>query len=567
MKVELPAALVHHFTPQGPPTTWNVVEPVFDRLESMSLEVPDDIPAFLEAWDETSCWIWDEVAKTRVASRAYTDDDEAQARWDALRSDVIPNVSRRTDRLARKLLACRHVEDLEASPYASFLRQVRVEAELFCEENVELLEEEQRLCSRYHQISGGWTFDMDGVERTLSQMQQYTSSSDRAVREEAWRAISREFTRTADELEDLFEQLFELRTRIAANAGFENYRDYMFTKKLRDYGPEACDAFADLVEAEVSPLLEEMASDTCQKLGLDSYRPWDRRAQPDGGDPLRPFENVAELKDGVERMMRRLDPGLGERFARISENMDLESRENKGQGGFMTWYFWDKRPFIFANASGSHSDLVTLLHEAGHALHWLLANEAQARPMDTVVSAKEFSEVASMSMELLHYDTLDEFYGPGDHERAVVEHLRRIPERLATVARGDQFQQWLYTHPQHSREERRAKWQELKERYSPHVDFSAIDDEDLRNRYHLIMHFFTIPFYFIEYGFAQLGALQIAMNAERDREAAMHAYQEALSLGPQRDVHGLYDAAGAEFVPTSGRVREATQWIRSRLKA
>lgn len=565
MTIELAASLEHRITPAKPPTSWDVVEPVFDYLDAMPFETFAHVEEFLDAWNEALSWIWDEVSKSRVAARSHTNDDAAQARWESLNATVLPDLSRRNDRLGRKLLASDHVDALEDSSYASFLRSLRAEVELFCEENIELLEQEQKLRNRYHQVSGGWSFEIDGEARTLSQMHRFLSSSDRGVREKAWRLISEGIAETSGELEDLFEQLFALRVQIANNAGFEDYREYVFTEKLRDYGPEACDQLAEIIEAEVVPLVAEIAADVSDRLGVDRFRPWDARAQPDGGEPLEPFVDTEELKDGVERMMCRLDPGLGERFALIRENMDLDSRANKGQGGFMTWYCWDKRPFIFANASGAHTDIVTLLHEAGHAFHGLLADEANARPIATVFSPTEFNEVASMSMEILHYDTLDEFYEPDDQQRAIAEHLRRIPKLLTSVARGDQFQHWLYTHPEHTREERRAKWQELEQRYNPYVDYSGVEDDDIRNSYHMILHFFVVPFYFIEYAFAQLGSLQIAMNAEQDLSGAMDAYKGALSLGPQRDVRGLYEAAGAEFVPTAERVRAGMDWIRTRL--
>jgi oligoendopeptidase F len=440
---------------------------------------------------------------------------------------------------------------------------VRVAVELFRDENVPLQQKVEELSNRYQQISGGWSIEFDGAPRTMSQMSRYLAVADRSVREEAWRAVRGEVATTADDLEELFEELFELRHQIARNAGFENYRDYIFKQKLRDYEPQDCLALAELVEQEVTPLLEEIAEDACARLGVQSYRPWDLSADPDGGEPLEPFETVDQLKDGVQRMMARIDPEFGQYFAGIREFMDLESRPNKSQGGFMSWYDWDRRPFIFSNASGNHTDIITLLHEAGHAFHGL--SSVPMRPMSATSTPMEFNEVASMTQELLHYRTLDEFYDEADRERAITQHLRRIPRLLANVARGDSFQQWLYTHPDHTREQRRAKWIEMNERFMGFVDYSGLDEETLGNGYHPILHFFVVPFYFIEYGFAQLGALQVAMAADDDLDAAMSRYKEALALGPTRRVHDLFSAAGAEFVPTRDKLHELMNWVRSGL--
>jgi oligoendopeptidase F len=558
--VAFPESLAHHFTPSEAPGDRETIDPVFERLLAMPVDTEEDLQAFLDAWNETTCWIRDHVTKSQVASVCHTDDEDARDYYMKLVSTVVPALSTYDDELGRKLLESPHVETLEETDYAPFLRQVRVAVELFRDENVPLQQKTEELSNQYQQISGGWAIDFDGEQRTMSQMRRYLAASDRTVREKAWWAIRDEVAETSDALEELFEELFELRHQIAQNAGFDNYRDYVFEAKLRDYGPEECLALAELVELEVLPLLQEIAEDTSQKLGVESYRPWDSSADPGGGEPLQPFETVDELKDGVQRMMGRIDDDFAEYFAGIREYMDLESRPNKSQGGFMTWYAWEQRPFIFSNASGNHSDIITLVHEAGHAFHNLMS--VQARPMSETQPPMEFNEVASMTQELLHYRTIDEFYDEADQHRAITEHLRRIPRLLASIAQGDSFQQWLYTHPEHTREERRQKWIELNGRFSSHTDWSGIDESTIADTYHPILHFFIVPFYFIEYGFAQLGALQVATAAEQDLESAMQRYKEALALGPTKRVHDLFAAAGAEFVPTREKLHDLMNWVR-----
>ena len=560
MPVTLPQPLTHVFTPSTVPRDLDAIEPVYEALLEMPVDDEPSVKAFLAAWDETSCWVSDHISKSRVAAHAHTDDEEAAKVWTQVVQGVLPALSAYDEKLGRKLLDSPALGALETGPFAPFLRRVRVGVELFREENIPLEQRAEELSNEYSRLTGGWVVDFDGAPRTMSQMMRYRASADREVRKAAFEATTAQIAKTSDALEELFEELFSLRTQIAQNAGFASYREFVFAEKLRDYGPEACDAYAELVELEVLPLLRELSEAKREALGLDVDRPWDVLADPSGGEPLAPFEDIDGLQDGVERMMHRLDPELGDVFGHLRANMDLESRPNKAQGGFMTWYGWERRPFIYANAAGNHADIITLVHEAGHAFHGLMSVDATA--MSGTPVPMEFNEVASMAQELLHYRTLDEFYGPHDRERAIKEHLSRIPRLLATVARGDAFQQWLYTHPEHTREERRAKWVEMDERYMPFVDWSDIPYEDRANSYHAILHFYVVPFYFIEYGFAQLGALQVAVNAERDLAGAMKAYKHALSLGPKRDTAGLYEAAGAEFVPTREKLRDLMNWVR-----
>lgn len=561
----LPAPLSRSFTPEDAPQTLDVVEPIFDKLDAMSVDTPEELRAFLEAWNETSCWLGDYISKTRVGTARFTDDEELQGRWVQLMTEVIPALSVRDDQLARKFLASPHIAELEQGIHAPFVRNVRSEVELFREENVPLQQRENELKTKYQQISGAWSVEFQGEERTMSAMFQFLSDADREVRKGAWFAMAKERGRTADELEDLFEELFQIRHQIGLNAGFENYRDYQFAAKCRDYGPDACHNFAAVVLDEAMPFVAEISRRTAEQLGLDSFRPWDRFAEPDGGAPLAPFEEIDELIGGVERMMRRLDSDLADQFAAMRDNLDLDARPAKAQGGFMSWFVWDQRPFIFQNASGQHSDIVTLLHEAGHAFHALMAAQAGSRPLANMHPPMEFNEVASMSMELLHYDTLDEFYDDTDAGRAIQQHLRRVVRMFPRTVMGDQFQHWMYTHPDHTRAQRQAKWMELQQQFASEIDVSGIDEEILATSYHGILHFFIVPFYFIEYAFAQFGALQVAMAASRDKAAALEAYKDALRLGPQRDVRGLYEAAGAQFDPTQDTLRAAMNWVRDRI--
>lgn len=562
----LPGQLEHRFTPPDfNPEDFAQIEPLLERLAAMPTDTRDELEVFLRAWNEVDSFVAEAGSQLRLDKARRTNDEALTERWMHYVREVAPQFAPWQDRLGRKLLASPAVEQLRTTAYGPFVARVETEVKLFREENIALERDLHELSAKYGEISGGWMVEFEGEERTLPAMQRFLLSADRDVRRRAWEAISRRRFEDADALDALWDEMFERRHRIARNAGFENFRDYIFVQMRRDYDPQACFAFHELVEAEVLPLVHEIYEWQKERLGLERMRPWDTSADPDGREPLAPFGTADELIEGVGRMMKRLDPELGRQFEALGPYLDLDSRPHKEQGGFMMTLPASNRPFIFANASGRHSDVITLLHEAGHAFHMIAAVEAT--PMSAVEPPIEFCEVASMAMELLHRDTLDEFYGPEERARAVHEHLRRIPTLLASVARGDAFQHWLYTHPEHTAKERRAKWLEIKRRFTPHIDDEGLPGEWLETDWHQVLHFFLVPFYYIEYGFAQLGALQVALAAEHDRGSALARYKQALALGPQRDTPGLFEAAGVRFVPTREQVRELMQWIREQLFA
>ena len=544
--------------------SWDSIESVLESLESMPLNDRQQLEAFLAKWDEFDSLLTEQANQLRLNKARYTKDEEYSEKWETFISEIAPRLSKWNDRLGRKLIESDVVGELEGTDYEPFVEEVRTEVELFEEENVPINRELAQLATKYGEISGDWTVDFEGEERTFSEMVQFMESADRDLRRRAWQAMSDRRIEDADELAELFSEMVGKRHQVAVNAGFENYRDYIFEEKLRDYDPDACFRFHELVENQVRPLAREIAEWKKDKLDLDNYKPWDASADPSGQGGLEPFDEVEELKAGVGRMMERLDPELGDLYQEVREHTDLEARPGKEQGGFQVFMPASRRPYIFANATGRQSDVITLIHEAGHAFHSLMRVPRMAMTSTTV--PMEFNEVASMSMELLHFDTLDEFYDSNEaRKRAIDQQLMRIPKLLLGVARGDAFQHWLYTNPEHTTEQRRDKWLELQKTFKPHVDYSDVSDEKLRTGWHQTLHFFKVPFYYIEYGFAQLGALQVALNAEQDLDSALSDYKEALRLGPTRDTEGLFEAAGTDFVPTDSKVSALMDWIRARL--
>jgi oligoendopeptidase F len=449
--------------------------------------------------------------------------------------------------------------------YAVYDRSKRLEIELYREENVALETEEARLSQQYQKRMGGLTVEFEGQERTLVQMGLYQEMTDRDRREGAWRAVATRATAEAGHFDGLFDGLRELRGRIAANAGFGDYRAYAFRARGRfDYGPEDCERFHDAIEAEVVPLLRELQAERRGALGLAKLRPWDTAVDPQGRPPLKPFADTARLEEASQRVFDGLDPKLAADFRLMRERrlLDLANRKGKAPGGYQYTLSEARLPFIFMNAVGQQRDVETLFHEAGHAFHALAARDEPLAAYREVPI--EFCEVASMAMELLASDGLGEFYDPADARRARRTHLEGIVGVFPWIATVDAFQHWVYTHPEHTVSERRGAWVRLMERFGGDVDWSGLE-EHRANRWHRQLHIFIHPFYYVEYGIAQLGALQVWANARRDPVGALAQYRAGLALGGSKALPELFAGAGCRFDFSRETVRPLLGLVRDEL--
>jgi oligoendopeptidase F len=371
--------------------------------------------------------------------------------------------------------------------------------------------------------------------------------------------------READALEEIFEQLLALRQEVALAAGFANYRDYMFARKERfDYTPEDCVRFHEAIEHHIVPLARELQRERARKLGVDPLRPWDLAVDPDQHAPLAPFRASSELLEKSHAIFAQLDPRLADYFQvlRAQELVDLDNRKGKAPGGYQSTLAEARVPFIFMNAVGTHRDVETMLHEAGHAFHALAARE---QPLHAYRSAPiEFCEVASMGMELLAAPHLPAFYREEETRRAQRTHLEGIINFFPWMATVDAFQHWLYLHPGHSREERRAAWLGLMDRFGGIEDWSGFE----ANRavvWHRQLHIFEIPFYYVEYGIAQLGALQLWRAAQADRPGAINRYLAGLSLGGSRPLPELFEASGLAFDFTDTTIAPLMREVKAEL--
>ena len=546
-------------------TDWSQIEPRYRAFLEAEIDSPDALADWLIRLGQFEAYVGETGAMLYVAKTCDTEDEAVKQAYLDHVENVQPELTKMGDLLNRKLVECPHADALDPETWGVLLKGTRMDLALFREENIPLGTDLTKLGARYGEICGAMSVEFDGEERTLQQMGRYLQRNGRDTREAAWRAVTARRFRDAEEIDALFEEMLALRQQVAENAGYDNYRDYMFDAKHRfDYSPQHCFDFHDAVERICVPLMHEVDETRRTTLGLDALRMWDLGPDIHGREPLRPFEEVEEMVAGSSRMFHRLSPELGDFFdtMRDGTSLDLDSRKGKAPGGYQLQREHTRKPFIFMNATGLQRDLETMVHEAGHAFHSIYADDI---PLVEYRSAPlEFCEVAAMSMELLTHDFLDEFYGPEAAQRAIRDHLEGIVSILCWIATIDAFQHWIYTNPGHSREERHAEWLALGDRFGSNVDWTGFEDER-KVGWQRQLHLFNYPFYYIEYGIAQLGALQIWLQYLESPETALSNYARAMRLGGSKPLPALFEAGGMTFDFGPATVEGLVRAVRDRL--
>jgi oligoendopeptidase F len=552
---------------------WAQIAPLYDQLEARASDCarPADLERWLLDWSELSAALDEESSKRYIAMTCHTDNAEAESAYLHFVEKVEPEVKPRQFKLAQIYVGHPLREKLPRERYLVFDRDTKLQVELFRQENVPLETEETRLNQEYQKLSGSLTVQFRGEERTLVQMGRYLEEPDRALRQEAWELVAKRRLQEVEKFEDIFDQLIELRERIGRNAGFKNYRDYAFRRLGRfDYTPEDCAHFHDAVAREVMPAVRELHADRRRQLGLDKLHPghlhpWDLAVDPQNRPPLKPFAEVGEMVSRTQKIFDRLDGELAGGFRQMQDLhlLDLDNRKGKAPGGYQSTLCESRLPFIFMNAIGLQRDVETILHEAGHAFHALAAKDEDLYAYRS--APIEFCEVASMSMELLGNEFIEEFYSAADASRARRVHLEGVVGVFPWIATVDEFQHWIYTHPGHSRAERAAAWLELMDRFGGDVDWSGYEAARA-HLWHRQLHIFLHPFYYIEYGIAQLGALQVWANSRRDKVQALADYKKSLALGGSRPLPELFAAAGCKFDFSAATIKPLIQLTRSELK-
>ena len=542
-------------------TDWANIEPLFKAL----LERPVESAAEFERWlvdrSELESACHEAEANLYISMTCDTNDKGAAGAFTKFIEEVSPKVKPAAFELDKREAALFGRFDMARDRYLVLERSTRTAVEIFREKNVPIQTELEKLTQRYQTVTGAMTVEFDGRERTMPQMGKYQESNDRAVREAAWRACAARRLADRDTIDEILDKQVALRQEVAGHAGFTNYVGYAFKSMLRfDYGPEDCFAFHEAVEKAVVPFNRRRLAERRRDLGVETVRPWDTAVDPKGREPLRPFEGGRELMAKAIAAFGRLDPRLASMLGELGDGtecrgsrdgacLDLDSRKGKAPGGYQYMRDRIRVPFIFMNAAGLHRDVETMVHEAGHAFHSQLC---RGEPLVGYRhSPIEFAEVASMSMELLtmkHWGGADGYYpDEADRARAARKQLEGSVGLLAWIATIDAFQHWIYGNPTHTREERIAHWLSLEERFGGGLDWDGLDDEH-KWMWQRQPHLWGHPFYYIEYGIAQLGSLQLwLMSLEQGESAAIDAYIRALSLGGSRPLPELFGAAGLEF--------------------
>ncbi len=548
--------MTHHY-PQLDPLDWSTIQPHVDALLAADL-TPANTRAWLQRWSDLASVLDEANAQIYRAITENTADEVADARFKTLVKDILPAAALAEQALRRKLLA---VDGYQSTPETAVLYQrFRTETDLFRAENVPLYTELRLKDKQHDEIIGGLSIAWEGQNYTIPQANVLLESRDRGVRQQVWRRALAAFLAQRERLNDLFLDMLVRRRQLARNAGLANYREYRWRELARfDYTPADCFTLHDAIAHEVAPLATELYQSLASDLGLGALRPWETNLESPWTTTIdrhetavTPFASVAELEEIAHRIFQQVDPVFGDYFQAMRTGyLDLASRPHKAPGGYCNGFPVSGRPYIFMNAAGTTENVGTLLHEGGHAFHFAESTRHQSL-LWNYNAHMEFCEVASMSMQLLSapYWRKDKggFYSEADARRALVQELTGTVFFLPYMAVMDSFQHWLYVE---APEEVDAgdldhKWSELWDRYLPGIDYSGLQAEK-ETGWHRKGHIFGAPFYYIEYGLAQLGALQIWRNALADQSAAVAAYRAALALGYTRPLPDLFAAAGATF--------------------
>ncbi|MFT2009561.1 M3 family oligoendopeptidase [Pontibacter sp. 13R65] len=547
--------------------TWETISPYFTELVSREIDSVEALEQWMRDRSELESVLTEDLGWRYIRMTCDTRNEEVTKAFQYFVSEIEPKIAPFDHELNQKLMSSPFVQQLDQEKYRIYLRSVNKALEIFREENIPLQTEISTKQQQYAAIIGNMTVTLDGEELTLQRAADRLKQNNRQVREEAWRTIQERRAQDREKLDDLFDELLKLRDQVARNAGFANFRDYMFASMGRfDYTPQDCFDFHESVRETIVPLLTLQDQERKQKLGLEELRPWDVDVDPSGSAPLEPFKSGDELLEKTIQVFYKLDTYLGDCLATMREmgHLDLESRKGKAPGGYN--YPLDEIgvPFIFMNATSSLRDVITMLHEGGHAVHSFLTRGLTLSAFKHPPS--EVAELASMSMELISMDYWDIFFEKEEElRRAKKTHLETVLETFPWVATVDKFQHWLYENPQHTQEERHQQWVHIFENYN-HLEVSWQGLEQFKPYiWQKQLHIYEVPFYYIEYAMAQLGAIAVWKNYKQNPQEGLAAYKRALSLGYTVSISEVYEAAGIKFDFSTAYIQSLADFVQEEM--
>ena len=549
-------------------TDWKSLEPYFKDLLDREIPSKQDLVKWMKDASELEAVVSEDANWRQIRMTCDTENKELEKAFTFFMMEIQPHIQSYADKLNRKLLENPFTRELNADKYFTFLRNIRKSIELFREENLPLISELSVMAQQYGVIAGKMTVQVDGREYTLQQAAKFLENPDRDLREAVYRQISERRLKDKEELNKLFTSLVQRRNQVALNAGFPTYSEYRFKELGRfDYTREDSFQFHEAVKQHVMPLVNEIYEKKKKKLNVDSLRPWDLDAEPEGIAPLTPFKTGDELLQKTLQCLDEINPFFADCLKQMQKmhRLDLESRKGKAPGGYNCPLPETGAPFIFMNAAGQMGDVTTIIHEGGHAVHSFLTHSLELTGFKDY--PMEIAEVASMSMELFSMDYWDAFFTNKEElKRAKEYQLERVITIFPWIATIDKFQHWVYENPNHSEQQKASSWVNiLNEFSSPVIDFTGLD-EYRKYSWQRQLHLYEVPFYYIEYGIAQLGAIGLWMQFKKNKEAALNNYIQALSLGGTKTLPQLFEAAELKFDLSPAHVSNLMSFVHDQMK-
>ncbi len=555
------------YLPKDLKIEWESLSPILNDLLKREIHHVEELEKWLKDKSELEAALEEDFAWRYIKMSCDTSNETLVKDFQYFATEIEPKISPLANKLNIKLNDSPYINQLNQDKYFVFIRAVKKSLELYREENIELFTQLQITQQKYQSITGAMSVKLNGQEYTLEQASNFLKDTDRNVRQNAWETVQQRRLVDKDELNILFDELILMRNKVALNAGFENYRDYMFQALGRfDYTPKDCYDFAQAIEQEVVPILREQAEKRRQSLSLEKLKPWDMEVSTSGKEALKPFNNGDELIDKSIACFTAIDPSLGEKLAIMKENglFDVESRMGKAPGGYNYPLAETGAPFIFMNSANSLRDLTTMVHEGGHAIHTFLT--ANLALNDFKHCPSEVAELASMSMELISMDNWDVYFdNEEDLKRAKKEQLADVLKTLPWVAVIDQFQHWIYTNPNHNAADREIAFKQIYIRFGGGFADWTDFDQQFGNLWQKQLHLFEVPFYYIEYAIAQLGAIAVWKNYKENPEQALKQYLAALALGYTKPMNEIYETAGIKFDFSAAYIKELAIFVKNEL--
>ena len=546
-------------------TTWEALKPYFESLQNQTIQSAEDLEKWLIHYSELTAVVSENMAWRYIKMTCDTANTELRDSFNDFVQNIEPHMAPIANDLNKKIMSSEFKDKLGKTGYSIYLRGIKNSIDLFRDENIPLNTRLQELEQQFGEINGAQSIEHHGETITLQKASVFLKDLNRQVREEVYNKIQNRRSQDETALNALLDQLINLRHQVALNAGFKNYRDYKHQALARfDYSVQDCLHFHEAVKLHAVPLIQAHDESRKKKLRLDVYRPWDTSVDEEGLPPLKPFENAQQLIERTITCFNRLDPFFGEciKTMQSMKRLDLDSRLGKAPGGYQYPLYETDVPFIFMNSVGLHRDLVTMVHEGGHAIHSFLDRDLDL--VDFKSPPSEVAELASMSMELLSMEHWDVFFKSEEElKRAKRQQLESVMDTLPWIAAIDKFQHWLYLHPGHTVEERYSNWQTIMQDFgSGVIDYSGLEAQ-LKRRWQVQLHIYEVPFYYIEYGFAQLGAIAVWRNYKTNPTQAIEQYKQALALGYTKSIPEIYSAAGIKFDFSPAYIKELMDFVKA----